>query len=153
MNKNIDLEAHIKQEINLVQQLNHLLSEEKNMLATRQFNQLEALADKKQELSNTLEDCAKQRTDLMGTASLKEFLTQCTASEAEQLNTLSLQLAEELTRCRELNTVNGQVIISSIHVRQELVSIMSGSKSDAASIYSANGTMQSGSKNNHHQEA
>lgn len=152
MNNN-NLAAHIEQEINLVKALNQLLTEEKTLLATRQYNQLEPLANKKQDLSDTLEDCAQKRTQLMGSASLKDYLNQCGAAEAKQLNALSQELADVLTQCRELNTVNGQVIISSIHIRQELVSMMSGSKSDAANIYSANGTMQSESRNSHHQEA
>lgn len=63
-NKAETLITHLIQEINWVEELNTLLSEEKEILSTRQFNQLEKLAEKKQELSTKLEVSAKQRVDL-----------------------------------------------------------------------------------------
>ncbi|NYQ97047.1 flagellar protein FlgN, partial [Escherichia coli] len=64
-NKAKTLITQLEQEINWVEELNTLLSEEKEILATSQFNQLETLAEKKQELSTKLEASAKQRVDLI----------------------------------------------------------------------------------------
>jgi flagella synthesis protein FlgN len=160
MNNNIKtLTSHLEQEINWVEELNTLLSEEKIMLATRQFDALEALADKKQTLSNKLEESAKQRIDLISKAnnnaslSLKEFLMNCPSEETNQINELNNKLAELLATCRELNNVNGQVITSNIHTRQQIVNALSGNKVDAVSVYTATGNLKSSSDNHHHQEA
>ncbi|MCL9685606.1 flagella synthesis protein FlgN [Legionella maioricensis] len=160
MNNNIKtLATHLEQEINWVEALNTLLSEEKVMLATRQFDALEELANKKQRLSDKIEESAKQRVDLISNSntnaslSLKEFLVNCSSEETEQLNKLNNKLAELLTTCRELNNVNGQVIVNNIHTRQQIVNALSGNKVDAVSVYTATGNLKSSPDNNHHQEA
>ena len=152
-NKIKTLTTYLEQEISAIQQLNTLLAEEKIMLTTRQFNQLDILAEKKQDLSNQLENSASQRADLMDTQSLNEFLKKCTTTETNQINKLSINLGELLNHCRELNIINGQVISSSIHTRQEIVNLLSGSNADTANIYTSTGAIQSSAKTNHHQEA
>ncbi|BCA95937.1 flagellar biosynthesis protein [Legionella antarctica] len=160
MNNNIKtLASHLEQEINWVENLNILLSEEKTILATRQFDSLEELANKKQLLSDKIEESAKQRVDLISNSnndaslSLKEFLINCSSEEADRLTKLNHKLAELLTTCRELNNVNGQVIVTNIHTRQEIVNALSGNKVNGVSVYTATGNLKSSPDNNHHQEA
>ena len=151
--------SHLEQEINWVAALNALLAEEKGLLETRQFKQLEDCASRKQDLSNKLEESAKQRLELIKKAdqaiadSLKEFLKGCTEAEANQIDALNNKLAEGLTLCRELNTVNGQVIANNLYVRQEIVNALSGNKASAASVYNAHGNLTSSNENRHHEEA
>lgn len=160
-NKIKNLTKYLEQEIVWIEQLNILLSEEKITLATRKFDLLEELANKKQALSNKIEESAKQRVDLISDSnnnadtglSLKEFLKNCTTEEASQVNRLNNLLFERLATCRELNTVNGQVIANNIHTRQQIVSALSGTSTDAISVYTANGNLKSSNDNNHHQEA
>lgn len=155
------LMSHLEQEINWVEALNTLLSEEKEVLATRQFDQLEILADKKQELSTKLEDSAKQRMGLIKHSdssqspgvSLADFLKDCSTGEASEINQLHNTLVERLATCRELNTVNGQVIASNIHVRQQIVNVLSGNINEALSVYTSHGNLKSSTDNSHHQEA
>jgi flagella synthesis protein FlgN len=162
MNNNLKkLVSHLEQEINWIEQLNNLLAEEKIMLATRQFGQLEGLAEKKQTLSTNIEESAKERMDLINNfnknidpaLSLKEFLKDCTTEESKQIDKLNTKLVGKLTMCRELNTVNGQVIANNIHTRQQIVNALSGNRTDAVSVYNANGNIKSAADNNHHQEA
>ena len=160
MNNNITLLAqHLEQEINWVDELNVLLAEEKTMLATSQFNQLEEIANKKQALSAKIEESAKQRVALISSnnndqvLSLKEFLKDSTDSDANHLTNLNSILFEKLSTCRELNTVNGQVIAGNIHTRQQIVNILSGNNADAVSVYTATGNLKSSSDTQHHQEA
>lgn len=152
----------LEQEINWIEKLNTLLSEEKIVLATRQFDQLEDLANQKQELSAKLEESARQRTTLINLSnatsenpglSLKEFLRNCSPDEANLINKLNNALVERLTMCRELNTVNGQVIANNIHTRQQIVNALSGNNADAMSVYTANGNLKSTTETKHHQEA
>jgi flagella synthesis protein FlgN len=161
-NNNINtLAKHLEQEINWVEELNVLLSEEKTMLATNQVNLLEELANKKQALSGKIEESAKDRIELINSSnstkdiglSLKEFLSNCSTEQANQINKLNKQLFEQLATCRELNTVNGQVISHNIHTRQQIVNALSGNHSDAVSVYTATGNIQSAPDTKHHQEA
>jgi len=161
-NNNADnLVEHLKAEISWVDQLNTLLSEEKEMLTTRQFERLEDIAVKKQELSNQLETSAAQRIALLNTSSaksepniwLKEFLKNCTTTETVQINNLNLKLIEKLATCRDLNSVNGQVIANNLYTRQEIVNALSGNTSESVSVYNANGGMQSSANKGYNQKA
>ncbi len=149
------LVAHLEQEINWIEELNLILGEEKNILTTCQFDQLEDMANKKQEISDKLEESAKQRLTLVNqtTAVDKDFLKNFSTDEANQISELNIRLSEQLTICRELNTVNGQVIANNLHTRQEIVNALTGNKTDAVSVYTANGNITSKNDNSHHQEA
>jgi flagella synthesis protein FlgN len=153
---------HLDQEINWVNDLNTLLAEEKIVLATRKFDRLEDLAEKKQVLTLKLEDSAKNRLGLMNLPtnsqnsakeSLQEFLNNCSPDETNQINLLNSKLAEKLDLCRELNTVNGQVIANNIYTRQQIINALSGNKVDATEVYNANGGIDKPSENNHHEKA
>lgn len=154
------LVAHLEREISWVEQLNSLLIEEKNILAASQLELLENLASKKHELSTQLEQSASQRMNLINHASgspadsLNRYLSHCTVEQANQINQLNNALKNKLAECRELNTVNGQVIAYNIHNRQEIVSSLSGNRATAASVYTATGVIKSSSHNpEHHQKA
>ena len=63
------------------------------------------------------------------------------------INDLNKELAEELSICRELNTVNGQVIATNIHTREEIVNILSGgTKAKDVSVYTSTGNIKSSKK-------
>jgi flagellar biosynthesis protein FlgN len=165
MDKNNDvyiLAKYLKQELAWIKELNTTLEEEKHALTKREFTKLEDLANKKQELSNKLENSSKDRMSLIGdpqtqspSAFLNEFLKQCSANDANLINTLNHELAEQLVLCRDLNTVNGQVIATNIHTSQEVVNILSGNKVKDVSVYTATGDIKSSTKGEggHHQKA
>lgn len=161
-NKAKTLITQLEQEISWVEELNTLLSEEKEILSTSQFNQLETLAEKKQELSTKLEASAKQRVDLGGRRIIKkkphglllsDFLKNCATEDGIQINHLNNTLAEKLNLCRELNTINGQVIANNMYTRQQIVNALSGNKSNAVSVYTSNGNLETPSESSHHEEA
>jgi flagella synthesis protein FlgN len=165
MKNNNDVQVlanHLKQEIEWIKELNDTLAIEKQVLATRQFDKLEALADTKQKLSNNLEISSKDRMKLIGdpetqspSAFLQQFLKECSPQETSLINKLNKELSEELMKCRELNTVNGQVIATNIHTREEIVNILSGNKGKDVSVYTATGNIKSTKKGDggHHREA
>lgn len=158
-NKITTLCNHLEQEITWIEALNTLLADEKKLLETRQFQPLEDCANKKQDLSSKLEESAKERmtlinkTDQSAKTALEEFLEECTEAEVNQVNALNSKLADALTHCRELNTVNGQVIANNLYVRQEIVNALSGDKADAVSVYNSHGDLKSANDNRHHQKA
>ncbi|RUR11963.1 flagella synthesis protein FlgN [Legionella sp. km772] len=163
MNNNNDVQVlakHLKQEIEWIRELNTILVEEKEVLTNRQFEKLEEIADKKQALSNNLEASSKERLSLIGDPEtqspsefLQKFLKECPPQEASLINNLNKELSNELTKCRELNTINGQVIATNIHTREEIVNILSGKGKDV-SVYTATGNIKSSKKGEgHHREA
>ncbi|CEK10456.1 flagella synthesis protein FlgN [Legionella hackeliae] len=152
----------LEQEINFIEKLITLLTEEKNALIARQFEMLESFATQKQELSNQLEQTTKQRVDLLGLdlqtkpakKALEDFLMHCSIQETEKINSLNKILAEKLILCRELNTVNGQVITSNINTRQEIINALTGQSAEStASIYTATGNLKISNDPNSHQKA
>lgn len=165
MDKNNLAQAFIQcleQEITWIKELNGLLSEEKDALATRKFEQLEQLADKKQILSQKLEESSKERVMVLAAPQgeqlstyLQDFLKKCAKSETDTINKLNIELAEQLILCRELNTVNGQVIATNINSRQEVVKILSGNQTGDVKVYTATGDLSSssGADSTHHQKA
>lgn len=160
-NKIKELVSLLEQEINWVDVLNLLLADERQALETIDVDKLEDLATKKQELSTFLEESAKQRMDLFNVANpdapvnstLDKFLESSSVTERNHINTLNNKLAALLVQCRELNIINGQVIATQIHSRQQIVSILSGNNTDAVGVYTATGTMQAPCEHIHHQKA
>ncbi|MDI9819296.1 MULTISPECIES: flagella synthesis protein FlgN [unclassified Legionella] len=152
----------LKQEVNWIDSLIRLLSEEKNILVARQFEALEPLANQKQTISEQLEQSARQRVELLGLdqydtqpkLGLQEFLSHCSKDEAEQINSLNKELAEKLIQCRELNAVNGQVIATNVNSHQEVIGIITGqNNTEATSVYTATGNIESSSDKSRHQKA
>lgn len=150
---------HLEQEIDWVTSLCTLLVEEKEILATRKFHELEDCISRKQDLSGKLEESAKQRLQLFNASiqntefSLENYLENCTDTEINKVTVLNKRLAENLKRCHDLNTVNGQVIANNLYVRQEIINTLSGHKTEAVRVYNSHGNLTSAKDNNHHQEA
>lgn len=152
----------MQQEIQWISELNALLHQEKTALNESQFDQLEDLANKKQALSEHLDKSTKAKMALLGDPqaqspkdSLQEFIKTCSKAQAAQISTLNNELAALLIQCRELNTVNGQVVATNIHIRHEMVSILSGHKPSDVSLYTATGDIKSPThpEASHHKEA
>ncbi|RAP36389.1 hypothetical protein B1207_09640 [Legionella quinlivanii] len=149
-------------EIHLLNNLCNVLAQEKEILLNRQFENLESLANQKQELSEQLEASGKQRSELLTSSSnssehknaLEIFLNGCSAEEAGQIKRLNEELANKLIHCRELNTVNGQVIVTNLNIRQELVQILHGQHpAEAVNTYTSTGDLNSKAGSNHHEKA
>jgi flagella synthesis protein FlgN len=152
----------LQQEINWISQLTDLLSKEKIALTERRFEELEALAQQKESLAKQIEQSAGTRIELLEISShknnaklgLQTFLSQCTTEETAQITQLNSQLSEKLVLCRELNSVNGQVIATNLNTRQELINILTGqSKAEAINTYTATGDVKSMNESSRHQEA
>ena len=160
--KTVKLSKILQQEINWLDELITVLSEEKKALIERQFEMLENLANQKEVLSSSLEQSARERVELLeitldnndSKSALKTLLSTCPAEEAKQITELNNQLAEKILKCRELNTVNGQVITTNLNTRQEIFNSISGqNSSEAINVYTASGNVKSSVESSRHQEA
>jgi flagella synthesis protein FlgN len=134
--------------------------QERELLVTSQFHALEAISLEKTTLSDQLEQSAKERISLMNPANrqgdpkqfLQEFLNGCSKDEAEQINSHTKILAEKVALCRDLNSVNGQVISTNLHTREVFVNTITGNIADSLNIYTATGNVKSSSGKAHCQE-
>lgn len=131
------------------------------MLAQRQFEELEPIANQKELLSKKLEQSASERMQLLEMAAYKDaklalqtFLNYCSSTEANQINELNTELAEKIATCRELNSINGQVITTNLSTRQEIINILTGRENTTAiNVYTANGDLKASVEPSCHQEA
>lgn len=159
-NKVAQLAQYIQNEINLVATMNGLLQEEKETLIKREFDLLQELSNKKQELSLQLEENAKLRMNLLGYNTsnvpnqvLNEFLKDCPDSEVSRIHELNNKLLDQLALCRELNAVNGQVITANISIRQQIIDALSGKLPGDDHVYTATGVVKNTSGATHYEKA
>lgn len=152
----------LQQEVNSLEKLIAILSDEKNALIERKFEALEDLANQKETLSATLEQSARERVELLQIllhnndpkSALQAFLNHCSLEETAQINQLNNQLTEKIMTCRELNSINGQVITTNLNARQEIFNILNGQTGeDAINVYNAAGNVKASTESSRHQEA
>lgn len=150
--------SHLEQEIQWMQAINLLLSQEQELLASRQFHILEGILSEKVHLSSQLEESATARIALMDgnntdpQKALTSFLEKCSAQDAETIRNRNATLADMLIVCRDLNMVNGQVISTCLRNSQIIVNTLTGRSEDALNVYTATGNVQSASHSNRSQK-
>ena len=143
----------------LVDDLLGVLAQETQLLSTRQFQQLDTLSQKKQDLSNQLESnyqCRLKLLQQLGNDSdpkvLQQlFLEQCSPEQASQIKQLNAELESNLSNCRHNNLVNGQVIAVNLSNQQAIYNILQG-KSTTATTYSPTGQVNNQSSTTKHEE-
>lgn len=133
-------------EIELLAQLNRHLLDEKQALVKRDFSALEQFASQKETISEQLSQAATKRVELMGSGGTTEdsnamqlFLKTCTPQEIAQINPLKTQLADQIKICRDQNLVNGQVIVSNMNTRKEIIGALQGKDLRNTGTYTAKG--------------
>lgn len=92
-------------------QLELLLKQEKQALAQRDHQNLQALLDEKKQLLTVLAKNAQARTQLLNTLALEDNAENWRQLVGTlQLETLWQELESQLKRCRELNNINDIII-------------------------------------------
>lgn len=109
-----------------------------------------------------MEKSTKNRLLLIGASesnppqeALQKYLKTISPEEASVLTKISKELSEQIILCQELNTINGQAIATNIHMRQEIVKVLSGNTEKDASTYTATGDIKNDGSNkpSHHEKA
>ena len=120
----------LKQEVEWVTALNDVLLKEKQVLESNQFDELNTIAETKQKISENLEKSSRQRVLLLQInpnspeqhrSALDKLLKALPEQEAITIKQLNDTLSQQLTLCRERNSINGQVIATNLTVRKEIV--------------------------------
>ncbi len=156
---NIDsLIDSLKKQTQALQSLNSILSEELNCLKESQFTRLEQYAEQKEILAKSIEQSSRDRLLLLKDLgqsternALEEFIKTCSPSDRAKLEATNNQLVEEIAKCQELNSINGQVITHNLNQRRELFrQINSNGSTD---IYTKTGNLSKHSDKGLHDEA
>lgn len=150
----------LQQEIALVEALNKLIAEEREVLIQKNYEMLSSIADKKEEIAVQLNGLTKERIKHVCNADNPEHyqealpaylakLDENTRNEVHRLNTL---LGENLVTCKTNNAVNGQVITANIQIRENLLETMGASGGQGAT-YGEQGQVDRLRNSSHHHEA
>lgn len=132
-------------ECQLLDELISLLKIERTVLGTSKLDELEAILERKEVLSQQLEESAAKRD---------AWIRETESLDKDVLRVLNESMAQKLTECNELNLINGQVINTSMRYQQELIDILTGNNMDGLQdTYAKNGELSSSSKVTHHEEA
>ncbi len=152
------LYQNLQHECQLLDDLNQLLMDEKDVLIKNDYEKLEDLSEKKQKLTVAIEKNAESRVTLMkaiedGKATITSLMATMPKEEANALKSLHSSYIEKMTCCDRLNKVNGQIITSNIHHRKDLIALLEGNKVEKVNMYSSTGELADGSGSSHHEKA
>ena len=126
-----------------VHQLKTLLLQERDLLPSRNHDQLSQILEQKTVLVDQLNQHAQIRQQLLRTLGLPENADGWDLFLQRNSLTLSLrdgwkQLMEDVAECKALNEINGKLIARSRQTLDHLLNLLRG-KAPAPSLYTANG--------------
>ncbi len=145
----------VERDLEHVENLNTLLSTEKECLTQRTYNQLKDIAESKQNLINLIEQNNQQKIELIkkylsedsGESIMKALVTEYGVKPVAEFKALNQALEDKLEKCRHENAVNGQVIVRTLENNQELIDIITG-KSNQDNLYNAMGKVSNQTPSN-----
>jgi flagella synthesis protein FlgN len=142
----------LNRDLHAAQRLQALLSEERELLQTRNHEALAALISEKNEHLALLEGHAKERAALLqalqvddNAASWQEFLASDDA--LRELIPLWQQLQSEVSQCNELNNLNGKLVARSQQTLKRLLDLVRG-KTQSAGLYDSSGSATNSASSN-----
>lgn len=146
----MDLAHHFNQEIQILDQLILLLDEERQALKQRQFEKLEHIAPKKEDLSSQLKSLSEIRMQfILDQADMNnykpqfvEYLKTLSDEQRQIINQLNDTLVAKIMACKEANNINGQVVTANLHTRTETVAILTGQHPVVPNAYTAQGNIE-----------
>ena len=136
------LKTLVQQDISDLEQLNQVLIQEKQLLATRDVEQIKRISSQKDALVKQVETRAKQKAKLLATSGLGIKPGNVTATLEtygdQQLLTSWKASLELLDQCKRRNEVNGAIITRSQHRTAKLMTIIRGQNA-TPSLYGQKG--------------
>lgn len=137
----------LQQDIDYASRLSSLLENERIALKEREFKGLADIAQEKQLLVVALQENNEKKLSLLspfikhsdGLLLFDVLIKQYGHKTAQSIKALNDELAEKMAHCRHLNTVNGQIIASSLQNNQELLKILTGKTNN--DLYNASGKL------------
>lgn len=138
------LRAMLEQDISLIDQLQTLLEQERELLESRQHQPLQALIDAKHPILEQLGEHSRQRQHWLQQAQLSSdhegWVTLLGANPASEVLIEPWQrLSERFEACQELNEINGKIIGRSRQTLGQLLTILRG-QSGGPQLYNAQGS-------------
>lgn len=140
---NEQLKEYLKQDLDNLNQLDQVLSLEKQQLVARDHQALESSARLKDELIKQIQARAKQKAALLAKSGLNikpGEVTQALEKFGDtELSKLWQDSVEKLQHCKDRNAVNGKIVSLALSRTQRLMGIIRG-QSAAPSLYGQQGT-------------
>ena len=123
----------LKQDISELNNLNRTLDAEKETLKSRNSNQIQAIANSKQQIIQSLESRAKLKAKLIAKSDLGirpgEVENTLKTLNDDELITLWQASREMLSTCKDKNHINGSIITRTLTRTNKLMSIIRGQNS------------------------
>ncbi len=121
------------------QQLHDCLQEEKQALSARQYEELVAIADKKQSLVDALNALDQQRLQHSDNKNFNKFIAESGDTELiRQWNSTRGVISD----CQQQNEVNGRLLGRQQMIQQDILSLITGRGAEQHDTYSADGNQR-----------
>lgn len=145
--------ASLKKDLGKADQLLQYLEAEKSAIQERDFKGYHAMMTNKKQLLVDIESADRERQAIMqemGFSADKEgfqaFLTQVPTNWRERFETMWEALSSKMNRCKDLNQVNGKILLHAQMATERLLQLVKG-VSPNETVYHANGrTTQNGNQ-------
>jgi len=119
------------------QQLIACLKEEKEALDTQAYEELSALAPKKQLIIDKLHSIEQQCVDACSGNDINKYIKQ---SGKRSLQTIWSSTQKLLQDCRKSNEINGLIINKHSVINQDVLTLLTGNQQQAGQTYNAQGS-------------
>jgi len=140
------LKQLLKQDTVELNNLNKLLETEKETLKTRNSQKIQAIANSKQQIIQSLETRAKLKAKLIAKSGLGirpgEVETTLKTLNDEELINLWQSSREKLSACKDKNHINGSIITRTLSRTNKLMSIVRG-QNNSQKLYGQQGKERS----------
>lgn len=150
----------LQQEIVLVEALNKLIAEERQVLIEKNYEALSDIADRKEDIAQKLNALTKARivhvcnddSPERYQEALPAYLAKLDEKARQDIHNLNTALGEKLVTCKTGNAVNGQVVAANIQIRENLLETI-GATHGQGVTYGEQGQVDRLRDPSHHHEA
>ncbi len=152
------IEALLKRQLATIFSFNELLQEEHAALMARQLESLSELNGKKERLTNELEKIEQEQQSLLITTSgsgnraptIDEYIATLPPQRALSTTEIYKKFRDAVTKCRDQNQINGQIISANRQTAERTLAILRGELGPEEAIYGAEGHSILGSTKSKH---
>ncbi|MBK8973146.1 MAG: flagellar protein FlgN [Hahellaceae bacterium] len=130
----------LKHDLETLALLERLLSEERMALESRDLRALQTLTPEKNTLLDTMAENTRQRIAWLDSTGMgKSRFLELIKAKAASVHALYTRAESELVRIKQMNEVNGRILIRTQQVNERLMDIIRGKGHLTADLYAANG--------------
>lgn len=134
----------LKKDVETLNHLECLLSEERAALESRDLVTLQTLTNQKNAILELMAENARQRLAWLESTGLsKSRFLELVKAKAPPVHALYMRTESELSRIKAINEVNGRILLRTQQVNERLMDIIRGKGHMTSDLYAANGQKMS----------